>query len=268
MCIYICLCGALLFSLAQGENLTLPAKINLAKNDTVDTLDLPVKTNLSLVSEGGTLLTNMLPKQKLNSLITLDEELSKSKGKSVVPRKGVNNMLAYTSTDENNSSQSTNNNAGSILLERLNTTRSQPPVIVKSTDINVVTFDKLNSSYTTPKSNSTTVIHKKPLILSSEALASWDKQVQNNQPKMYTIPSKETMASSQIPSPNKGSIVKVYTTKSNGSHPGMIMPIVITILVVPMFAIVAYMALKRGQEAWKNRHYKRMDFLLDGMYND
>lgn len=53
-----------------------------------------------------------------------------------------------------------------------------------------------------------------------------------------------------------------------GSHPGMIMPIVITILVVPLFAVLGYMAIKRGQEAWKNRHYKRMDFLLDGMYND
>ncbi|CAK1551686.1 unnamed protein product [Leptosia nina] len=52
------------------------------------------------------------------------------------------------------------------------------------------------------------------------------------------------------------------------SRPDLIMPIVITILVVPMFAVVAYMAVKRGKEAWKNRHYKRMDFLLDGMYND
>ncbi|XP_022114549.2 uncharacterized protein LOC110992878 [Pieris rapae] len=54
----------------------------------------------------------------------------------------------------------------------------------------------------------------------------------------------------------------------DNSHPDLVMPIVITILVVPMFAVVGYMALKRGQEAWKNRHYKRMDFLLDGMYND
>ncbi|XP_063530301.1 uncharacterized protein LOC134741451 [Cydia strobilella] len=60
---------------------------------------------------------------------------------------------------------------------------------------------------------------------------------------------------------------KIETNKA-GSHPGMIMPIVIAILVVPLLAVLGYMTIKRGQEAWKNRHYKRMDFLLDGMYND
>ncbi|VVD03445.1 unnamed protein product [Leptidea sinapis] len=62
-------------------------------------------------------------------------------------------------------------------------------------------------------------------------------------------------------------IPKVQKLHQN-SHPDLIMPIVITILVVPMFAVITYMAIKRGREAWQNRHYKRMDFLLDGMYND
>ncbi|KPI91200.1 hypothetical protein RR46_14704 [Papilio xuthus] len=89
---------------------------------------------------------------------------------------------------------------------------------------------------------------KKPLVLSNEAL------------DQITLTDFETSY------PKDGHKVKV--PRNPNSHPGMIMPIVITILVVPMFAVVGYLAIKRGQEAWKNRHYKRMDFLLDGMYND
>ncbi|CAF4955145.1 unnamed protein product [Pieris macdunnoughi] len=87
-----------------------------------------------------------------------------------------------------------------------------------------------------------------------------------------TIVHKPTVLSSQILDKLSEKIefqpdAKVKKIHEN-SRPDLVMPIVITILVVPMFAVVGYMALKRGQDAWKNRHYKRMDFLLDGMYND
>lgn len=267
MYFYMCLCGALLIVSAQSGTLNLPEISHTSKKSSSDsaTTDLFNKTNLTLVSEGGALLPDTpdlsLPKQKLNSLIALDEELTKTKEKAVVARKGVD-----IETDEKNSSQP--ELIGNLKPKEAlkNTVKSPTAVINESTDIHVKSvLSNLTPDVT--KLNKTEV-PKKPTILSYEALANTEKQIQKDQSKIPVAPSTITMASSQIPSPNQDSIKKVYPSKANNSHPGMIMPIVITILVVPMFAIVGYFALKRGQEAWKNRHYKRMDFLLDGMYND
>lgn len=205
-------------------------------------------STLTLASEGG-LLTNgpdlSLSKENLTSLLALEDEIGKTKEKPSVPRKGVdNNLLPGTNVVHDNST-SVGHNVNKTVTNATNKPKN-------------VTVDK-NSNVTTvqPKPE----VHKKPLILSYEALASSDTDIR------APVPSSKTVTTNQIPSPNENSIIHKYATKVN-SHPGMVMPIVITILVVPMFAIVGYMALRRGQEAWKNRHYKRMDFLLDGMYND
>lgn len=126
-----------------------------------------------------------------------------------------------------------------------------------------------NKGSVEPKKTNKTEVPKKPLILSYSKLA-MDQQIPDSEFKIPAVKSSSnTLVSDQIPSPSKdasGPTTKVHPV--NGNRPDMITPIVITILVVPMFAVLGYMVLRRGQEAWKNRHYKRMDFLLDGMYND
>lgn len=47
-----------------------------------------------------------------------------------------------------------------------------------------------------------------------------------------------------------------------------VLPIVMTILAVPLLAILLTVLYKRGSEWWQHRHYRRMDFLIDGMYNN
>lgn len=47
-----------------------------------------------------------------------------------------------------------------------------------------------------------------------------------------------------------------------------VLPIVLTILAVPLLAIILTVVYKRGSEWWQHRHYRRMDFLIDGMYNN
>lgn len=47
-----------------------------------------------------------------------------------------------------------------------------------------------------------------------------------------------------------------------------IVPIVITVMAVPLLAIGAFVLYKRSRDCWDRRHYRRMDFLIDGMYND
>ncbi|XP_023950067.2 uncharacterized protein LOC112054499 [Bicyclus anynana] len=163
------------------------------------------------------------------ALINLEKTINITKETSVVARKGVN----YEET------KSHEDTSDIPFINKANNVTSKPLSIHNSTTV-------LNST-NLPKDMQKIIPHK-PLLLSAEALAKMDKM--NN-----------------VNINENGHSVKAHVVKA-GSHPGMILPIVITILVVPMFAVVAYMALKRGQEAWKNRHYKRMDFLLDGMYND
>lgn len=47
-----------------------------------------------------------------------------------------------------------------------------------------------------------------------------------------------------------------------------VIPIVGVILSVPLVAIVTSIVYKRGSEWWQHRHYRRMDFLIEGMYNN
>ncbi|CAG5009691.1 unnamed protein product [Parnassius apollo] len=209
------------------------------------------KTKINLVSEGGALTPNaaadivQLPKDKHNILLNLDNEIDKNKEKSVVARKGV----VYSSVED---SQILGNGGNKEFSNTSNAYKD-----IKSSKEYTYDFKNISlpvkSINTTDKSLETvaeknTHAPKKPSVLSSEALD-----------QITLIVSDQTFS-------KNGHNIK--TPKKPHSHPDMIMPIVITMLVVPMFAVIGYLALKKGQEAWKNRHYKRMDFLLDGMYND
>lgn len=46
------------------------------------------------------------------------------------------------------------------------------------------------------------------------------------------------------------------------------LPVVITLLALPILSAVIFMVYKQGRDCWDKRHYRRMDFLIDGMYND
>lgn len=45
-------------------------------------------------------------------------------------------------------------------------------------------------------------------------------------------------------------------------------PIVAVIMSVPFVAVVISLIYKRGADWWQHRNYKRMDFLVDGMYQN
>ncbi|XP_011309343.1 uncharacterized protein [Fopius arisanus] len=47
-----------------------------------------------------------------------------------------------------------------------------------------------------------------------------------------------------------------------------VVPVVITILVLPLFILFVIFLYRNGRECWEKRHYRRMDFLIDGMYNE
>jgi len=57
-------------------------------------------------------------------------------------------------------------------------------------------------------------------------------------------------------------------TEQKNRKADYVVPIVAVILSVPLVAIIISILYKRGAEWWQHRHYRRMDFLIDGMYNN
>lgn len=47
-----------------------------------------------------------------------------------------------------------------------------------------------------------------------------------------------------------------------------LIPIIAVIFSVPLVAAIISVLYKRGSEWWQHRHYRRMDFLIEGMYNN
>lgn len=47
-----------------------------------------------------------------------------------------------------------------------------------------------------------------------------------------------------------------------------IIPAAITLTTLPLMGAVFYILYKRGRDYWDKRHYRRMDFLINGMYNE
>lgn len=47
-----------------------------------------------------------------------------------------------------------------------------------------------------------------------------------------------------------------------------LIPIIAVIFSVPLVAVIISVLYKRGAEWWQHRHYRRMDFLIEGMYNN
>jgi hypothetical protein len=47
-----------------------------------------------------------------------------------------------------------------------------------------------------------------------------------------------------------------------------VIPVVLVILAVPLFIVLVVFFYKKSVEFWERRHYRQMDFLIDGIYND
>ncbi|KAH9640638.1 hypothetical protein HF086_000582 [Spodoptera exigua] len=254
MIFYLLLCHILLIPIVNSSNTTVikPESTNKTVTESLK-VNPSNATKETLLTEGGSVLSGVgasildLPKEKLTSL---DNELGKNKVKPVVARKGV----VYIEDDNEKQNKTSTSNGIPVQAPKM---LDNTPEVKNETVATIHSIEsKVNASQLNNivKGVNKTETPKKPLLLSYDSLAN-----------MTVKSSPDTLETNQIQSPNK--YIKIYT-KSANSHPGVIMPIVITILLVPMFAVLGYMALRRGQEAWKNRHYKRMDFLLDGMYND
>ena len=93
-------------------------------------------------------------------------------------------------------------------------------------------------------------------------------------PKKPIITTSDDDDNSQPPDSQKGklsnstpSVPSLESYEEEKEDFNFVIVIVAVILSVPLVAIVINFLYKRGKEWWIHRHYSRMDFLIDGMYN-
>lgn len=136
--------------------------------------------------------------------------------------------------------------------------------VVSTTNTSTPKTPEISKSNSTAEVNNTTTkkpIPKKPLItIGSEGLPG--AGVPDAITPEEVLPSPSTTSDGVVP--------QFYQSTVNQpkGQPGYIIPIVITLFALPLLVLIGYQAVRRGKEAWRNRHYRRMDFLIDGMYND
>lgn len=140
------------------------------------------------------------------------------------------------------------------------------------------------STVSTPKSNDTLLYNvsstESPVNASAVAFNSTktvtasDKSVVVKNSTGTPSPGKKTKPAitfdiEDLPRDENGNVI-VSKESLVGAGPSFdfVVPIVIALLAVPFIAVLGAYAYKKSRDFWDRRHYRRMDFLIDGMYND
>ena len=112
------------------------------------------------------------------------------------------------------------------------------------TPANITTFHTEAMNHTTPKASSHI-----------------EKHIPKPKPTVTTVDGpepNESRLSSRTKNPPLGMPRKI----------DYIVPVIITIVALPILGAAIFVLYRRGRDCWDKRHYRRMDFLIDGMYND
>lgn len=236
------------------------SKVTASTNATTNSTKL--NTTVSASVSTTTVLPTPLTTSSVTKSTTLLSETSlpvEVHGDSKIkPRKGVDMNL--TPPESNGTvSNSTVQTSTTPVVTNATVVASN----TTSTTVNATTATTIKAS-TTP--STTTVKPKKPTVtISSDdeppLVRVPPKVIMNNkvlQPKNITVPLPILVAGGE----------QVISNRQLKKGPDYVLPIVLTILAVPLLAIILTVVYKRGAEWWQHRHYRRMDFLIDGMYNN
>ncbi|XP_011868386.1 PREDICTED: uncharacterized protein LOC105562278 [Vollenhovia emeryi] len=250
----------------------------------------------SSVAEGGLILMSTSQRGGVEATTDSNEpsraresapkERYASRVGSVVARKGVeekikarkgvqqDTVISTSSTDQNAEKENAPSNR--TIFESTKSTMEGSPAIetahIKSETSDTgnprlnPTADSLNRSSSSdsslPLASGTT---SRPAIASNAAASQASSHVVKHVPKP-----KPTVTTVDGPEINES----VPLSRTKNPPLGMprkidyIVPVIITIVALPILGAAIFVLYRRGRDCWDKRHYRRMDFLIDGMYND
>ncbi|XP_075155409.1 uncharacterized protein LOC142228784 [Haematobia irritans] len=195
----------------------------------------------------------------------------------------VNHTISNDNANNGNNTKSTNttspvtSNSSSTMIKPQNVTTTKSP----NTDIH-----KTNATSPLPSTNSTSTTTTTTTTTTTSTTTTTTTTTTTPKPKKPKVTygvedfpdlDKENPAwrnLTQQTSSNKLPLPEVpYAQPSQeefNSHGGRdyILPIVSMIFIIPLAIGVLITTYRRFRDCWSTRHYRRMDFLVDGMYND
>lgn len=144
---------------------------------------------------------------------------------------------------------------------------SKTTTISTTPSTTTTTTTTTTTSTTTTTTTTTTPKPKKPTITYGvEDFPDLDKE----NPAWHNLTQQQT-ASSKLPLPEAPYAQPSQEEFNNNTFHGSrdyILPIVSMIFIIPLVIGVLITTYRRFRDCWSTRHYRRMDFLVDGMYND
>lgn len=155
---------------------------------------------------------------------------------NIKPRKGVNETIA---SDED--------------ISQLDDNKLK----LNKTNLNIVTKEEISTvkMLINNSSQNISTVTKTPLIVSTVKI------------KKHKLKPTVTIGGSNVDKPIPASPTK-STPLGMPRKIDYVVPIMITIFTVPLLSVATYVLYRRGKDCWDKRHYRRMDFLIDGMYNE
>ncbi|XP_054004637.1 uncharacterized protein LOC128890300 [Hylaeus anthracinus] len=233
-----------------------------ASESTYSTKSLNENVTPSFVGEGGPISiasTTQRASSTTSHSISISEHLNAEsnfpnektpKNSKIVARKGANEMnVKREPVSHDTKSEAEHSTVASVI--GINEKR----VNVDLNNAKSETIDKLSKddSHTTVKNASQEKVPTSTTIITS---------------LLKEHKAKPTVT---VAGPNSDKRPFVSPTRSRLGMPKKIdylLPVIITLLALPILGAVIFMVYKQGRDCWDKRHYRRMDFLIDGMYND
>lgn len=163
--------------------------------------------------------------------------------------------LDVTSNKTSKNVTSVNTTTSEVLVSKnvsqpLNITVNNAPKVVNTTSKFVNSSTQLTTNHTSSTTKatttSTTIKPKKPLFTEHD--------------EVVVAPAKPNL---DIPI-----LAHIDTTmEKKVRRADYVVPIVAVILSVPLVAVILSVFYKKGKDWWQHRNYRRMDYLIEGMYN-
>lgn len=223
-------------TLAEGDNVKVATEVHANRNSSTDRASTTIKSSESL--------TNKTSEMPLLS-VKITDKVTKS------------DTASSSASDKTSSYESKSTKTGTS--SSINSSKQE------NTSASSVTSKSKSSASTESTSNSSS-INKKPLITYSveddPTLLNVQRVRQFITP-LTPIDLKAEAADSAYLPPSSDFVLDRMQSKREM----YIFPLVVLIFMVPMVLGVGIIILRRVRDYWSTRHYRRMDFLVDGMYN-
>nr|XP_034183418.1 uncharacterized protein LOC117605798 [Osmia lignaria] len=251
-------------TLPKNEYQTLPSSVNSTSASVVPTKTSNFQKNVatpSVAGEGGpiSIPSTTQDMTSFHSPNVSKEENTQNtenrKNTKIVSRKGANEML--NSKQENVADVKVTTFNDTKLISESSSAASIPHNNEKPIDLNTNAL-KLNTTTLNNTLNAANITQEM-LSKSTTVTAS---SVQEHRPK----------PTATVVGPNSDK--RAFISHTKGLHLGMskkinyVFPVIVTLIALPILGAIIFMIYKQGRDCWDKRHYRRMDFLIDGMYND